>query len=200
MHRAGVRETFTTRNVLSPPREITLIWSAARFARWRAAGRLRTSPIAAPGSNLSIHFEFASPMLSLLLTRSFEKNCTELINAFLARARNVYGTMVTAKRVRVVYALAGRQTSWTAPPSRTRSPTPSNVPDYRALSGDRQRPLACAIFGQVVSLTRLVRPGDRVEILRPLRWIRRRLAARRCARACKRDASAPENQPPARSA
>lgn len=30
------------------------------------------------------------------------------------------------------------------------------------------RPLACAIYGRLVPLTQTVRPGDRIEILRPL--------------------------------
>ena len=91
MHRAGVRETFTTRNVLSPPSEITLHLVSGPFRTLE--GRWTFENIADRGArvNLSVHFEFASPMLSLLLTRSFEKNCTELINAFLARARKVYG-------------------------------------------------------------------------------------------------------------
>jgi len=41
---------------------------------------------------LTIRFEFANPMLNLLLARSFEKSCNELVDAFVARARAVYGT------------------------------------------------------------------------------------------------------------
>lgn len=45
----------------------------------------------------------------------------------------------------------------------------------------RDRPLALGIFGQVVDGSRLLEPGDRVEIYRPLkadpREARRRLAA-----------------------
>ncbi|HLS80263.1 MAG TPA: RnfH family protein [Steroidobacter sp.] len=43
-------------------------------------------------------------------------------------------------------------------------------------------PLKCAIYGQVAPLSRIVRPGDRVEILRPLlidpKESRRQAAAR----------------------
>ena len=39
---------------------------------------------------LYVRFEFANPVLALLLTRSFEKNCTDLLNAFVARARKIY--------------------------------------------------------------------------------------------------------------
>lgn len=48
------------------------------------------------------------------------------------------------------------------------------------------RPLACAIYGQAAPLTRLVRAGDRIEILRPLiidpKEGRRQAAARARAR------------------
>jgi putative ubiquitin-RnfH superfamily antitoxin RatB of RatAB toxin-antitoxin module len=45
------------------------------------------------------------------------------------------------------------------------------------------RPLACAIYGRVVAESQILRPDDRVEILRPLqvdpKESRRRAAARR---------------------
>ena len=34
-----------------------------------------------------MRFEFANPVLSLLLARAFEKSCADLIDAFVARAR-----------------------------------------------------------------------------------------------------------------
>jgi ribosome-associated toxin RatA of RatAB toxin-antitoxin module len=37
-----------------------------------------------------MRFEFANPMVALLLSRSFEKSCIELIDAFVSRAREVY--------------------------------------------------------------------------------------------------------------
>ena len=40
---------------------------------------------------LTIRFEFANAMLGMLLSRSFEKNCGEMIDAFIVRARSVYG-------------------------------------------------------------------------------------------------------------
>jgi ribosome-associated toxin RatA of RatAB toxin-antitoxin module len=93
MHRAGMREVITTRNELTPPREITLSLVAGPFKT--LAGRWTFEPI---GENrgtrvsLSIRFEFANTVLNLLLSRSFEKSCNELVDAFVARARAVYGT------------------------------------------------------------------------------------------------------------
>lgn len=91
MHRGGVHEKFTTRNVLNPPGEITLTLVNGPFKTLE--GRWTFDPIDDRGTKvgLSIRFEFANPVVSLLLSRSFEKNCSELINAFVARARAVYG-------------------------------------------------------------------------------------------------------------
>jgi ribosome-associated toxin RatA of RatAB toxin-antitoxin module len=92
MHRAGMREVVTTRNELTPPREITLVLVAGPFktldGRWtfEPIGEDRGTRVA-----LSIRFEFANSMLNLLLSRSFEKSCNELVDAFVARARAVYG-------------------------------------------------------------------------------------------------------------
>lgn len=92
MHRGGMREIVTTRNVLTPPREITLALVAGPFKTLE--GRWTFEPIGADRGtrvSLSIRFEFANSMLNLLLSRSFEKSCNELVDAFVARARAVYG-------------------------------------------------------------------------------------------------------------
>jgi ribosome-associated toxin RatA of RatAB toxin-antitoxin module len=87
-----MREVVTTRNVLTSHREITLELVAGPFKT--LAGRWTFEPIGEDrGARvaLSIRFEFANPMLSLLLSRTFEKSCNELVDAFVARARAVYG-------------------------------------------------------------------------------------------------------------
>jgi len=92
MHRAGMREIVTTRNVLTPPREITLALVAGPFKTLE--GRWTFEPIAEDRGTrvaLTIRFEFANSMLNLLLSRSFEKSCNDLVDAFVARARAVYG-------------------------------------------------------------------------------------------------------------
>ena len=93
MHRAGRRVLVTTRNTLTPPREIALALVAGPFKT--LAGRWTFQPIGSDRGTrieLTIRFEFANPMLNLLLSRSFEKSCNELVDAFVARARAVYGT------------------------------------------------------------------------------------------------------------
>ena len=93
MHRAGMREVVTTRNVLTAPREITLGLVAGPFKTFD--GRWTFEPIGVDRGtrvDLSIRFEFANPMLNLLLSRTFEKSCNDMVDAFVARARSVYGT------------------------------------------------------------------------------------------------------------
>jgi ribosome-associated toxin RatA of RatAB toxin-antitoxin module len=93
MHRAGMRDIVTTRNVLTPPREIALTLVTGPFKTLE--GRWTFEPIGTDRGtrvDLTIRFEFLNPMLTLLLSRSFEKSCNELVDAFVARARAVYGT------------------------------------------------------------------------------------------------------------
>ncbi|HEY7643299.1 MAG TPA: type II toxin-antitoxin system RatA family toxin [Steroidobacteraceae bacterium] len=95
MHRAGMREVLTTRNTLTRPREITLDLAAGPGPFKTLEGRWTFEPIGEDRGTrvaLTIRFEFANPMLNLLLSRSFEKSCNELVDAFVARARAVYGT------------------------------------------------------------------------------------------------------------
>ena len=91
MHRGGLRERFTTRNTLTPPREIGLALVEGPFRTLE--GRWSFDAIGDRGTRVGlwIRFEFSNAMLSLLLSRSFEKNCGELVDAFVARARAVYG-------------------------------------------------------------------------------------------------------------
>lgn len=91
MHRAGVRETFTTRNSMNAPTEIHMELVEGPFKT--LSGLWTFADIAGRGSQvkLRMRFEFANPMVALLLSRSFEKSCIELIDAFVSRAREVYG-------------------------------------------------------------------------------------------------------------
>ena len=91
MHKAGVTETFTTRNFLKRPTEMLMTLVDGPFKTFE--GRWTFTPLGARGVKvgLTIRFEFANAMLGMLLSRSFEKNCGEMIDAFVARARAVYG-------------------------------------------------------------------------------------------------------------
>lgn len=91
MHRSGAREAFTTRNAMQKPQRIEMQLVEGPFKT--LAGVWTFDDIAGRGCKVSLHmrFEFANPMLGLLLSRSFEKSCSDLVDAFVARAREVYG-------------------------------------------------------------------------------------------------------------
>jgi ribosome-associated toxin RatA of RatAB toxin-antitoxin module len=90
MQRSGVRETFTTRNKLRPPREIELALVDGPFKA--LSGLWTFDPIADRGAkvSLTIKFEFSNPLADLLVAKVFEKSCAELVDAFAAQARAVY--------------------------------------------------------------------------------------------------------------
>ena len=92
MERSGFKEKFTTRNVLHPPGSMDLRLVDGPFKVLE--GRWGFEPIGDRGTriSLSIRFEFSNPMLSLMLSKTFEKSCAQLVDSFVARARSVYGS------------------------------------------------------------------------------------------------------------
>jgi ribosome-associated toxin RatA of RatAB toxin-antitoxin module len=91
MHRSGTREAFTTRNTMNEPHSIDMQLVEGPFKV--LSGQWTFDDIAARGCKVSLQmkFEFSNPVLGLLLSRTFEKSCSELVDAFVARARAVYG-------------------------------------------------------------------------------------------------------------
>jgi len=93
--KAGVHERFTTRNLLSPPQRMHMQLVSGPFKT--LDGIWVFTPIQDRGEDkgaridLTMRFEFANPVLGLLLSRSFEASCNSLVDAFTQRARAVYG-------------------------------------------------------------------------------------------------------------
>ena len=91
MQRAGVRERFTTRNVMERPDWMTLKLVHGPFRLLE--GRWSFTAIGEAGTRieLAMRFEFANPVVALLFAKAFEHSCGQLIDAFIARARQVHG-------------------------------------------------------------------------------------------------------------
>jgi ribosome-associated toxin RatA of RatAB toxin-antitoxin module len=91
MQRAGVRERFTTRNVMERPNWMTLKLVEGPFRVLE--GRWAFTPIGEAGTRieLGMRFEFANPVVALLFGKAFEQSCGQLIDAFIGRARQVHG-------------------------------------------------------------------------------------------------------------
>jgi len=91
MQRAGVKERFTTRNVMERPHWMTLALVHGPFRV--LDGKWTFTPIADAGTriDLAMRFEFANPVIALLFGKAFEQSCGQLIDAFVARAKQVHG-------------------------------------------------------------------------------------------------------------
>ena len=91
MQRSGVRERFTTRNAFERPSFMTLQLVDGPFRLLE--GRWTFTPIGEAGTRveLEMRFEFANPVVGLLFGKSFEQSCGTLIDAFIARARQLHG-------------------------------------------------------------------------------------------------------------
>jgi ribosome-associated toxin RatA of RatAB toxin-antitoxin module len=91
MERAGVREKFTTRNVLEPPARMSLELVDGPFRLLDGLWTFEKVGNKGTKIRLAIRFEFKNPLTAMLLSRAFEKSCAEMVDAFVLRARAVYG-------------------------------------------------------------------------------------------------------------
>lgn len=90
---------FTTRNTLEPPHRLVMELVEGPFSSLH--GEWTVTPLAAPGDaasaargsriDLRVRFQFAGTARDLLLGPAFELTCSGLVDAFVERARVVYG-------------------------------------------------------------------------------------------------------------
>ena len=90
MQRGGMRERFTTRNGFERPGFMAMQLARGPFPV--LDGRWTFTPIGGAGTKveLEMRFEFASAVVAMLFGKSFEQSCGTLIDAFIARARQVH--------------------------------------------------------------------------------------------------------------
>jgi ribosome-associated toxin RatA of RatAB toxin-antitoxin module len=88
----GVLKTrFTTRNRLTPDREILMNLIEGPFRE--LVGQWRFEPIAERGSRVGfrVEFEFKNPLTAAAFNAVFESMCGTIVDAFVMRARKIYG-------------------------------------------------------------------------------------------------------------
>jgi ribosome-associated toxin RatA of RatAB toxin-antitoxin module len=92
MERAGIRQSFTTRNVMQRPDWMSLELVNGPFKQLN--GLWTFTAIGTSGTKivLDMKFEFANPVASMLFGRAFEQSVGELIDAFVGRAKQAYGS------------------------------------------------------------------------------------------------------------
>ena len=88
---AGFAEVFTTRNALSEPGSMSLELVDGPFEKLE--GEWTFDPVGEEGCrvNLDIQFQFSSRVTERLLGPIFEAICNKLVDAFVQRARHLYG-------------------------------------------------------------------------------------------------------------
>lgn len=90
MERAGMRQSFTTRNAMQRPDWMSLKLVDGPFRRLEGLWTFTAIGDAGTKVVLDMKFEFANPVASMLFGRAFEQSVGELIDAFVARARATY--------------------------------------------------------------------------------------------------------------
>lgn len=89
--KSGVHKTFTTRNTLSKYEQIEMRLIDGPFESLHGFWRFQGLNEVACKVTLDIEFEFSNKLLSLTVGPVFSHICNTLVNAFVARARDVYG-------------------------------------------------------------------------------------------------------------
>ena len=89
--RGPLRTEFTTRNELVPGREVRMHLERGPFDT--LAGSWSLVPIGAAGCRvtLTLRFEFSNRITAALFEPIFEQTAASLVDAFVARAKSVYG-------------------------------------------------------------------------------------------------------------
>lgn len=91
LQKAGIRQSFVTRNELRPPGEMTLSLVDGPFSRLE--GKWSFDDLA-DGCRVTLELEFAmqNRLLSMAVGKFFEAAASQQVDALCDRARQVYGT------------------------------------------------------------------------------------------------------------
>ena len=92
MERAGIRQSFTTRNVMQRPDWMSLELVRGPFKQLDGLWTFTAIGTAGTRIELDMKFEFANPVASMLFGRAFEQSVGELIDAFVLRARQIHAS------------------------------------------------------------------------------------------------------------
>lgn len=91
LRKAGVAQSFTTRNQLHRPQTIVMDLEEGPFRHLRGIWRFDALSDEACKVSLSLEFEFKSAALSLAASRLFSHVANNLVDSLCRRAAQVYG-------------------------------------------------------------------------------------------------------------
>lgn len=90
--KAGLRLTFTTRNVLVYGQEMRMELVKGAFRSFSATWRFKTLTEQACKVSLEMEFEFASGLMDFAMEKLFAASANNLVDALVKRAQHVYGS------------------------------------------------------------------------------------------------------------
>ena len=91
MHRGAVSKHFRTRNTSIPGEKMDIELVNGPFSALAGGWRFRQLGDAGCKVILEMEFEFSSRAIDVVLGAFFESTCNSLVDAFVQRARQVYG-------------------------------------------------------------------------------------------------------------
>jgi ribosome-associated toxin RatA of RatAB toxin-antitoxin module len=91
LQKGAVSKTFTTRNTLQPGKGIDISLLGGPFRHLQGGWRFDQLGEEGCKVSLDLEFEFESRMVDMLFGAFFEETCNSLVDAFTARAAEVYG-------------------------------------------------------------------------------------------------------------
>ncbi len=91
LEKGGVSKVFSTRNKLTPGRSIEMGLLDGPFNHLEGIWRFEPLEQSACKVSLDIHYEFSNPVVDILFGPGFKDILTSLVDAFVKRARDVYG-------------------------------------------------------------------------------------------------------------
>jgi ribosome-associated toxin RatA of RatAB toxin-antitoxin module len=91
LQKGAVSKTFTTRNTLQPGQGIDISLLGGPFRHLQGGWRFDQLGEEGCKVSLDLEFEFESRMVDMLFGAFFEETCNSLVDAFTARAAEVYG-------------------------------------------------------------------------------------------------------------
>jgi ribosome-associated toxin RatA of RatAB toxin-antitoxin module len=90
LSKAGLNYSFTTRNQLTRPTQMTLELEEGPFSTLAGIWDFKVLSDEASKVSLNLHFEFSGKIASLAMSKVFNQVATTLVDAFVTRADEIY--------------------------------------------------------------------------------------------------------------
>mgnify|MGYP000155923317 CR=1 FL=1 len=91
LSKAGITQSFVTRNQLEPPHTMTMQLVEGPFSRFEGVWSFKALAEDACKVQLQMDFEFANKVLGLAASKWFESMASSQVDALCVRAKVIYG-------------------------------------------------------------------------------------------------------------